>query len=462
MEIKLKINTLVFALFLSVTANMAQDFDAERLPVGDVNRKYDFCTVKLDKIFDTKESKEVPFDQMITELKNYQIVMVGESHTNQLYHDVELEVIKGLVEAGKPVVLALEMFNSKQDEALAAWSSGSTDPNTFMEQTDFLTTWGHNFRYYKTIFDYAREKYIPIYGANIDKQYTSKIGRGGVASLTEEDLKVIPEIDTANIEHKFLIKVLMQGMDATMPDQFNNMYPAQSLWDAAMGEGAIRAAQKHPDATVVLLAGSGHVIYNIGIGRIIQDRSNFSFASVVPVDISQKVKDEGMMQIRKNMKGEKEKDTKAVQDKSEISEKKNESTSKENVSEKEKPANPHSMMMMDETPYKIVVKSYADFIWGVKEMKQELYPAFGFSIKDELTNGGYPIERVLPNAIAYENGLKKNDVILSIDGKSFNNSTELKKHLQFKNWDEQIVFKIKRDDEYKDITFVIKPVKTDD
>ncbi|HEY4754652.1 MAG TPA: ChaN family lipoprotein, partial [Ignavibacteriaceae bacterium] len=307
---------------------------------------------------------------------------------------------------------------------------------------------------------YARDKHIPIYGANIEKQYTSKIGRSGVGSLTEEEIKAIPEIDTANIDHKFLIKVLMQGMDATMPDQFNNMYPAQSLWDAAMGEGAIRAAKKHPEATVVLLAGSGHVIYNIGIGRIIHDRSNFSFASVVPVDIPAKVKDEGMMQIRKDIK--KEKDTKAVENKQEMLDKKIESTSKGNVTEKEKPANPHSMMMMDETPHKIVVKSYADFILGVKTMQQELYPAFGFSIKDELNNGGYLVERVLPQTIAFENGLKKNDIILAIDGKTFNNSTEFKKHLQFKNWNEEISFSLLRGEEKVSVKFVIKPVKTDD
>ncbi|HAB54124.1 MAG TPA: hypothetical protein DCE80_18415 [Ignavibacteriales bacterium] len=332
---------LLTILLLCFNSNFAQDFDPEKLPLGDKNRKYDFCTVKLDKIYDTKASKEVTYNEMIDELKKYRIVMVGESHTNQLYHDVELEVIKGLFEAGKPVVLALEMYNPKQDEALTKWVSGSTDPNTFMEQTEFLTTWGHNYRYYKAIFDYAREKHIPIYGANIDKKYTSKIGRGGVGSLTEEDLQAIPEIDTMTIEHKFLIKVMMQGMDVTMPDQFNNMYPAQSLWDAAMGEGAIRAAEKHPDATVVLLAGSGHVIYNIGIGRIIQDRSNLPFASVVPVDIPQKKKEGGMMEIRKEIKKEKE---------AKPDEKKQEMT------EKERPANPHAMMMMDETPYKIVVK----------------------------------------------------------------------------------------------------------
>lgn len=460
MEIKLKTPMILIVICLLFTTNLAQNFDSEKMPLGDENRKYDFCTVKLDKIYDTKASKEVTFDQMMSELKNYRIVMVGESHTNQLYHDVEYEVIKGLFEAGKPVALALEMYNPKQDEALAKWSSGSTDPNTFMEQTDFLTTWGHNYRYYKAIFDYAREKHIPIYGANIDKKYTSKIGRSGVSSLTEDDLQALPEIDSTTIEHKFLIKVLMQGMDATMPDQFNNMYPAQSLWDAAMGEGAIRAAEKHPDATVVLLAGSGHVIYNIGIGRIIKDRSNLSFASVVPVDIPQKKKEGGMMEIRKEMK--KEKDVKVEEHKSGMTDKKTESTSKENVNEKEKPANPHSMSMMDETPYKIVVKSYADYVWGVKEMEQELYPAFGFSIKDTVKNGGYLVERVLPQTIAFENGLKKNDIILSIDGKTFDDATALKKHVHFKNWDEQITFSLLRGEEKVELSFVIKPIKHED
>jgi uncharacterized iron-regulated protein len=435
----------------------AQEFENERLPIGDDARKYDFCTVKLDKIYDTKAGKDVSLDEMISDLKNYRIVMVGESHTNQLYHDVELEVIKGLFEAGKPVVLALEMFNPSQNDALAAWSSGTTDPNTFMEQTDYLTTWGHNYRYYEAIFNYCREKHIPILGVNIDKQYTSKIGRGGVASLTEEDKAAIPEIDTTNIEHKFLIKVMMQGMDALMPDQFNNMYPAQSLWDTAMGEGAIKAAENNPDATVVVLAGSGHVVYNLGIGRIIKDRSNLSFASVVPVDIIEKTKAGGMMEIRKDMKKEK-----TEKEKSQMPDMKMDESKKEDMTKKEKPANPHAMMMMDETPYKIVIKSYADFIWGVKQEKQELYPAFGMSIKDEKTGDGYSIERVLPRTVAFENGLKKNDVILSIDGKTFDDLTQLKKYLQYKNWDDNITFSVLRDDQKMDVSFVIKPVKDDD
>lgn len=421
--------------FIILTNGFSQSFNSDRLPIGDSNKKYNFCTVKLDKIFNTNTNKESAFDEMINDLKQKRIVMIGESHTNQLHHDVQFEVIKGLVESGKPVVLALEMFNPGQNDALALWSSGKTDPDTFLEQTDFLTTWSHNYRYYKSIFDYCREKQIPIYGTNVERKYASKINMGGLSSLTDEDLQILPYIDTANVEHKFLINVMMDGMDASMPKQFVNMYAAQCLWDAAMGEGAIEAAKKHPEATIVVLAGSGHVVYNLGIGRIIKDKSDLPFASVVTVDIPNKTNHSGMDKVNKDP--EKDKKTTTI--------------------------SPHSMgmMSMDGTPSRTVIRSYADYLFGKSEVKQEKYPSFGFSLKDT-ESSEYLIDKVFPQTIAYENGLQKGDLIQFVDGKSFDNLFELKKYLHFKNWDEEITFKIQRDNESKEITFIIKPVKSYD
>jgi uncharacterized iron-regulated protein len=428
---------------------MSQSFETDRLPIGDPDRKYDFCVVKLDKQFDTNLNKETSFKEMIEALRQKNIVLIGETHTNQLHHDVQYEIIKGLVESGKPVVLALEMFNPNQNEQLAAWSSGRTDPNTFLEQTDFLTTWSHNYRYYKEIFDYVREKHIPIYGANVERKYASKIGRGGLASLTEEERGAIPKIDTLTVEHNYFIKVAMEGMDALMPKIFNNMYQAQSLWDAAMGEGAIKAAKLHPEATVVVLAGSGHVDYNLGIGRIIKDRSDLSFVSVVMVDIPNEVEDSGMMKIKK--------DTKKNMPK-EMSQMKSKETPKEDSLMIAAPKNAHMMGMaeMDNTPYRIVSRSLADYLWGKKETQQDKYPSFGFSVKDK-EDQGYPIKRVLPETIAAENGLMTGDIIITIDGKEFKSLFDLKKHLQYKNWNEEISFQIKRGDEIKVISCTIEP-----
>lgn len=447
------INILLFIIALNF--NNAQSFDSDRLPIGDINKKYDFCSVNLDKIFNTNTNRESSFDEMINDLRHKRIIMIGESHTNQLHHDVQFEVIKGLVESEKPVVLALEMFNPNQNDALAEWSSGNTDPNTFLEQTDFLTTWSHNYRYYKAIFDYAREKHIPIYGANIERKYASKINMGGLASLTDEDIIALPHIDTSTIEHKFLIKVLMEGMDAVMPQQFKNMYPAQSLWDAAMGIGAIEAAKKHPDAVVVVLAGSGHVVYNLGIGRTIKNNSNFPFASVVTVDIPQKTEESGMVKVKKDL--EKEGEKKLTSETNTELMKTKSITKEENLTKQ----NPHALDVKNKIPNRIVIRSYGDYLIGKQEMKQEKYPSFGFSLKD-FDNKEIWIDRAFPGTIAYENGFRKGDIILSIDDNSFDSLFEMKKYLHFKNWGEQISFKIKRADEYKDISFEIQPIEKEE
>jgi len=444
------------AILAISTSRAAEDFQTDRLPIGAPDRKYDFCSVKLNKILNTHINKEASFQEMIENLKQKRIVLLGETHTNQLHHDVQFEIIKGLIEAGKPVVLALEMFNPAQNEVLADWSSGKTDANTFMEQTDFLTTWSHNYRYYKAIFDFVREHHIPMYGANVERKYASKIGKKGITGLTEDELKAIPEVDTANIEHRFYIKVAMQGMDASMPQIFPNIYQAQCLWDTAMGEGAIKAAVKHPDATVVVLAGSGHVDYNLGIGRIIEARSDLSFASVVAVDVEKEQEDSGMVMVKKSLK---EKKPMEMNHKTVIKKTEDQKTTSESEPE---PPSAHSMgmMNMDATPDRIVSRSLADYLWGKEEMEKELYPAFGFSFEKDVSNG-YTLKRIFPETIAFENGFKPGDIIQSLDGKTFPSLFELKKHLQYKNWEETLEVSFKRDDKVEEISFVIQPVEED-
>lgn len=449
---------IMLMMIISMISAQDEGFDVDRLPLGDVNKKYDFSAVKLDKIFSTAANREISYDNLIASLAKNRIVMVGETHTDQNHHDVQLDIIKGLTEAGKKVCLALEMFNPSQNEALLAWTSGKSDEETFLMESGFFNSWGHNYRYYRSIFMYAKENNIPISGVNSERKYASKIGKVGLDGLTQEEREAIPEVDTSNTEHKFFFKVAMQGMDATMPSRFKNIYPAQCLWDAAMGEGAIEVAKKNPDAVVVVLAGSGHVIYNFGIGRIIRARSDLSFESVVTVDVPEEIPESTMMKVQKDIKKEGMTDKKAGSGKQMPAMK-----IKPEDGEKSKKMPPKSMIKamgkMDQTPYKVVIRSLADYLWGKKELEQEKYPAFGITIVDSDDGEGYLVKRVLPNTIASENGFTKGDIIIAVDNKKFESNELLKKYLHFKNWNDEIKFQIKREDKNMKISFVIEPVE---
>jgi len=436
------LSAIFMLLYFSIAWADENEFNTERLPIGNPKTKYNFCAVKLNKIFDTNTREEVSLDQLIQRLKNFRVVMLGESHTSEQHHNMQLNVIKGLAESGASLGLALEMFNPSQNPVLEKYISARLTEEEFLDQSGYFNSWGHNYRYYKPIFDYARARRINMYGVNIEPEYASKIGRGGIESLSPEERAKIPEIDTTDVEHRFYFKVAMQGLDAISPAQFPRMYAAQCLWDAAMGDGAIKAAQENPEKIVIILVGSGHVAYNLGIGKIIEQRSDLSFVSVIAIDVPDTVQESVMMKVKKSLKEE----TKTDQP--------------EAMKEKKMP--PMAMMhggSRDTTPYKIVISSLADFLWGVPEQKQEQYPSFGFSV-EEKSEPGFKIKRVLPETVAAEKGIQIGDIILAVDKKAFVDMTQLKKYLSFKNWGDKINFRILRAGKEKKIKFKIKQVSS--
>ena len=434
---RLSIILIFFSLYAILQAN-DDDFNTNRLPIGNPLTKYNFCSVTIDSILDCASNTNISFGNLIQNLKNYRIILIGETHTNASHHQVQWKIFKGLAESGENVCLALEMFNPSQNEILTQYTSGKISEEEFLNKSDYFSTWGHNYRYYKPIFDLAREKHIKIYGVNIEHKFASKIGKGGIQSLTKEELQQLPQIDTTNVEHRYYINSVMEGMGITAPKQFRKIYQAQSLWDTAMGEGAIAVAKENPQSTIVVLAGSGHVVYNLGIGRIIQKRSEIPFASVVSIDVPDTVKESGMMQMKKSLK-KKGKETQKSTDKKQA---------------KKMPKGMMHASGSNTVPHKVVARSLADFLWGLPQEKQEKYPTLGFSVNSK-TESGFKTKMVFPKSIAEQNGLKNGDIIKSIDNHTFENKSEFKKYLGSKNWNDTISIDVLRKDESIQLNFII-------
>lgn len=153
-----------------------------------------------------------------------------------------------------------------------------------------------------------------------------------------------------------------------------------------------------------------------------------------------------MMKIKKSIKKESKSDDKSNEDKAQKS-----SKTKGMPSKMMK-----SMAIPDTIPSKIVIRSLADFLWGVPDHEGKTkYPGFGFTVDDK-DGKGFAIKRVIPESIAEEKDLKKNDIILSVDGHDFMTKNELRKYLGIKNWDDMIRFEILRDNETRSIEFKIE------
>lgn len=489
--------SFVFFLFTAVLAG-DDEFNIERLPIGNSATKYSFCAVKLNRIFDTNANKHIDYTELSNLLSHKRIVMVGESHTNNEHHLVQLKVIQGLVEAGKKVCLALEMFKDEHKEVLADFVAGKFPKEEFVDRVDWFKTWGYNYRMYQPIFEYARDHQVKIFGVNIKRKYVSKISREGIKGLSEEDLAALPKMDTTNVEHQFLVKAYFTGSDALQPELFWNKYLAQSVWDAAMAEGAVKIARENPAAVVVILAGSGHIAYNLGIGKVIQNQGDFPFASLIAVDVP-KEKEESLMEIMQKHRKRKKDDSKkktAEMDQPAAGEALPDAMKKAMPApEKKKPAAmakkmPSSMkkmpagmkpgksstdkkmpgalkkmspamekmmaVMADTIPHKIVIRSLADFLWGVPDTEgKSAYPSLGFRLGKKVDQG-IEINIIFPESLAEENELQNDDIIVKVDDIAFKTKNDLKKYLHTKNWNDSIKFELLRDEVAVIKEFVLK------
>jgi hypothetical protein len=213
----------------------------------------------------------------------------------------------------------------------------------------------------------------------------------GWDALSDEEKRMVPKPDLSHQEHRYLIRTIFQSED--IPDQmkgkaldmaFEGLYRAQSTWDEVMAFNTVKAV-KLGRKKIVVLVGSGHLLYNLGINRRAFEKSHLPFKTVVCVVIP-----EGKKNIR-------------------------------------------------------VSRSLADYIWGIPEEKKPYYPSIGLSFKKFEGLENLVIERDPINGVAKECDFKKGDVVLSVDGKGYSDTNELRIYLANFTWNEEVKFRLLRD-----------------
>ena len=129
-----------------------------------------------------------------------------------------------------------------------------------------------------------------MFAVNAPREVVSAVRKKGFKNLTPEEAAHIPtEIDTDSADYLALFKAEMNAGGNPHPgmndEALKGMLSAQATWDATMGWNAVKAleAAGDPDAIMVVLVGSGHVAYGVGIER--QARRYFArgITSMIPV-----------------------------------------------------------------------------------------------------------------------------------------------------------------------------------
>ena len=231
------------------------------------------------RLYDLQNRKEKLMSEVISELKNNRVILVGEHHTSIDHHFGQLNVIQSLKEAGVQVAIGLEMFRDDSQQALDQWVAGSISEEQF--EAIYYDNWNYPWPVYRMIFDYARQEKIPMIGLNVPREITRQVSQGGFNSLSEEQRGKLKDV-SCRVDKEYM-DYIKRAFGGHAHGQINFTYfcEAQMVWDTAMAVNTLDYLKKEPDSVVVLLAGAGHVRKG-AVPRQIRDRSDVPHAVILP------------------------------------------------------------------------------------------------------------------------------------------------------------------------------------
>jgi len=273
-------HVLFLALLLPVAAAASE---LDMLPLGDPELALEIGSAPAGAVYDCNLGEPVELEAAVTRMAAAQVVLLGEEHTSMDQKLLQARVLEGLAATGRSLVLAMEFFERADRAALEAWVKGEVDDRGLLEATDWYDRGSYRWEYYRPVMEVARAHGIPVVGVNVPREIPRAVNRKGLDSLSDEQRTEVGEVTTdGSSQHRYLIARYFGDTVAMLPPGwFDNMYAAQCLWDVVMARSVL--AEIADDTTVVLVVGSGHVAYDLGIsGRLDQERAA---AGLPPLDI---------------------------------------------------------------------------------------------------------------------------------------------------------------------------------
>jgi uncharacterized iron-regulated protein len=370
------------------------------LKIGDPKLKDKVMEIGPGAIVAGRGGTPVGFDHMVQEMLAARIVHVGETHDAMAMHEIQFQVVRALYAKDRHLAIGMEMVPVTLQETLNKWTAGILTKEEFLREIRWYVTWNFNFGYYEKVFDFAREHRLPIYALNAPREIITKIRMRGWDALTAEEKALFPgPPDVSNQDHRTLIRTVFESADiphamkgAGLDQVFEGLYRSQAAWDEVMGANAVRAAQAE-GRRVVVLVGSGHLLYNLGLNMRAYQASKLPFKTVVAVEV---------------------------------------------------PAGKKSLA---------VTRSIADYVFGLAPEEKKAFPTIGLTAKKVEGLENLVVDPKPTDGVAGRAGFEKGDVILSVDGKAYTDINELRMSLANLACGDEAKFKVLRAGAVKDVSF---------
>ncbi len=224
-------------------------------------------------VYDTAAEAWLTVPELMERLKGYEVVYVGETHTDYAHHLAQFEVLKALRAANPSLVMGWEMFHSSQQPLLDAYIRGLLTEIEWLDAVYWEQTWGHAYPYYKPLLDFARERQVRIFGLNAPREVIRAVRTLGDSAMTEDQRWWLPAgfFQRIDLPEEEVYKAWFFETARHMPNAddalMEGMFGSQTAWNEVMAWNVVKAFNIIPDPRlqVLVVVGSGHAVFGQGI-----------------------------------------------------------------------------------------------------------------------------------------------------------------------------------------------------
>lgn len=216
----------------------------------------------MDPIF-VDARKTATLQEALSRAEAKRLVYVGETHTSYADHQLQLRVLEAMHAQGGKLALGVEWFQRPFQDVLDRYIAGEIDEATMLSEAEYFSRWRFDYRLYREILRFAREKGIRVLALNADRDLTDAVRKQGLAGMPPLQRERLPaDYDFDNPGYEQQIKAVFKLHEKRFADDekaFRRFLEVQLTWDETMAETAARYLDADPEARILVLAGRGHI-----------------------------------------------------------------------------------------------------------------------------------------------------------------------------------------------------------
>ena len=205
-------------------------------------------------------------------LEKERLVYIGESHTEYGDHLMQLALIQALYRHNSKLAIGVEWFQKPFQKILDQYIVGEINEAEMLKQTDYFNRWRFDYRLYRPIIQFAKEKKIPLIALNASVELTNAIKKEGIKGISNELKKQLPEsYDRSDKPYEERLKQIHDA-HPNKTSEFEQFLDVQLTWDETMAEQAADFLNGNPEHRLAVLAGRGHLTSRSGIPNRVERR----------------------------------------------------------------------------------------------------------------------------------------------------------------------------------------------